>query len=140
MQNAYLDAIVLFTVEAVRFAAYMIADTHSCHQIAFVGGINKDFAFVGVATDIWDGCGSPPCRIWCSCFIRIIVTTISRFIATGKMMCDTGQIDHSPSFHVFFIGGGRSAILIVKEILCLEQTREHQSRQEIMPHKIGLET
>ena len=42
VENAGLHAVPLFVVFAVGFPAYAVGDACSCHQVAFVGGVDED--------------------------------------------------------------------------------------------------
>src|SRR5690606_24687362 len=47
VQDASLYAVPFFPVCIAAFPAYMVTNSRSGHQVAFVGGINKDFTFKG---------------------------------------------------------------------------------------------
>ena len=55
VQDAGLDAVPSLVVDAVGFAADVIADAGGGQQITFVGGIDKDFSFKPITGEGGDG-------------------------------------------------------------------------------------
>src|SRR5690606_816531 len=51
VQDASLYAVPFFPVCVAAFPAYVVANTRRGHQVAFVSGINKDFAFKGFSAE-----------------------------------------------------------------------------------------
>lgn len=54
VEDAGLDAVVLFVVGAVGFASDVVVDASGGHEVAFVGGVDEHFAGVGFAAEHGD--------------------------------------------------------------------------------------